>query len=49
MGNLSKKLVSIVTTLVVSAGLAFTSLPAVEAKATTTAYLPPLHGVRSFS
>ena len=36
MGNLSKKLVSIVTTLVVSAGLAFTSLPAVEAKATTT-------------
>ena len=36
MGKLSKKLVSIVTTLVVSAGLAFTSLPAVEAKATTT-------------
>jgi alpha-amylase len=36
MGKLSKKLVSIVTAVVVMSGLAFTSLPAIEAKAMTT-------------
>ena len=36
MGKLSKKLVSIVTAVVVMSGIAFTSLPAIEAKAVTT-------------
>jgi alpha-amylase len=36
MGNLSKKLISIVTAVVVMSGIAFTSLPAIEAKAQTS-------------
>ena len=52
MGKLSKKLVSIVTAVVVMSGLAFTSLPAVEAKAVTTVttsgaetYINPMEAV----